>query len=190
MSMKLVILGLLMEKDRHPYEIRQTMKERAMDQYIKVQDGSLYYAMDQLRKEGFVEAVEVVKEGSRPDKTIYQITGSGKKKFQALLLQQFVEEKRIYHPLHVALGFAQYGDSKRIAEILGRKIEEQQALTQRMKELYEEHVPTVPKSVLHMMMGSYEHSLTELKWLKRLLRDAEADRLQETGIRLNMSEEE
>lgn len=40
MSMKLVILGLLMEANRHTYEIRQTMKERGMHNYMKLQDGS------------------------------------------------------------------------------------------------------------------------------------------------------
>ena len=57
MSMKLVILGLLMEANRHTYEIRQTMKERGMNNYMKLQDGSLYYAMDQLHKDGLVEAL-------------------------------------------------------------------------------------------------------------------------------------
>jgi DNA-binding PadR family transcriptional regulator len=180
-SMKLVILGLLMEADRHPYEIRQTLKERALAPYIKMQDGSLYYAVDQLRKEGFVEAVEVVKDGVRPDKTIYRITESGRKHFQDLLFQQFDEKKRIYNPLHAAVSFAHYGDSGRIADRLRSKIKEQQDLTSRMGELYEEHIQTAPRSVLHVMLGSYEHALTELKWMKRLLRDAEEDRLQETG---------
>jgi DNA-binding PadR family transcriptional regulator len=190
MSMKLVILGLLMEGDRHPYEIRQTMKERAMDHYIKMQDGSLYYAMDQLRKEGFVEAVEVVKDTSRPDKTIYRITESGKEKFQDVLMQQFDEKKRIYHPLHAALSFAHYGDPKRIAIMLKNKIKEQQALTKRMWDLYEEHIPIVPRSILYMMMGSYEHSLTELNWLKHLLKDAEEGRLEEIGTPLEPTPEE
>ncbi len=37
MSMRLVILGLLMEGEKHPYEIQQLMKERSMDKYIKFQ---------------------------------------------------------------------------------------------------------------------------------------------------------
>lgn len=35
MSMKLVILGLLLEGDKHPYEVQHIMKERQMDCYIK-----------------------------------------------------------------------------------------------------------------------------------------------------------
>ena len=48
MSMKLVILGLLLEGDKHPYEVQHIMKERQMDCYIKYAKGSLYYAFEQL----------------------------------------------------------------------------------------------------------------------------------------------
>jgi DNA-binding PadR family transcriptional regulator len=48
MSMKLVILGILTEGEKHPYEIQHIMKEREMDLYIKLQKGSLYYAVEQL----------------------------------------------------------------------------------------------------------------------------------------------
>ena len=41
MSMKLAILGLLLEGDHHPYEIRIKMKDRGMDQYTKLQMGPL-----------------------------------------------------------------------------------------------------------------------------------------------------
>lgn len=52
MSMKLVILGLLLEGDKHPYEVQHIMKERQMDCYIKYAKGSLYYAFEQLEKQG------------------------------------------------------------------------------------------------------------------------------------------
>ena len=54
MSMKLVILGLLLEGDKHPYEVQHIMKERQMDCYIKYAKGSLYYAFEQLEKQGAI----------------------------------------------------------------------------------------------------------------------------------------
>jgi DNA-binding PadR family transcriptional regulator len=190
MSMKLVILGLLMEGDSHPYEIKQTMKERAMHHFVKIQDGSLYYAMDQLRKDNLVEAVEVIKDTNRPDKTIYRITEAGKEKFQDLLLRQFEGEKQIVNPIHIALRFARFGDQRRIAAIIKRKVEEQKINLQQMKDLYEEHVPIVSRSVLHMMRGNYEHMLTELRWLQRLLKDAEEGILQTRGTPLDVTWDE
>lgn len=181
MSMKLVILGLLMEGDTHPYEIRHTMKEREMHHYIKMRDGSLYYAIDQLRKDGFIEAIEVVKESGRPDKTIYRITENGKELFKELLLQQFKEPKEIYDPMGTALMFAKDGDQEEIYRILQGKLVEHQRKVQQMWELYEEHIPIVPRAVLHMMMNAYEHGLTQVRYLERLMKDAKDGRLGERG---------
>ena len=186
MSMKLVILGLLMEANRHTYEIRQTMKERGMTNYMKLQDGSLYYAMDQLHKDGLVEALEVVRDTNRPEKTIYQITEAGKRKFQELLSHQLHEEIKHYHPLYVALPFTVHGDQAKIADILEHKILEQKMIMNKMKSLYNEHLNIVPRVVLQMMVGSYKRAFTELKWLEELQRDAREGRLQERNSELDV----
>lgn len=186
MSMKLVILGLLMEGNSHPYEIRQTMKDRAMHHYVKMQEGSLYYAIDQLKKDGCIEPVEVVKDSSRPDRTIYRITPSGEELFQELLLQQFGGQKQIYHPLSTALVFAKYGDQKKIELILQKKLKEQHKKVKELWAVYEEHIPIVPRSVLHMMMSGYEHNMLELRLLERLVRDAQEGRLGESGTALDL----
>jgi DNA-binding PadR family transcriptional regulator len=186
MSMKLVILGLLMEANRHTYEIRQTMKERGMNNYMKLQDGSLYYAMDQLHKDGHVEALEVVRDTNRPEKTIYQITEAGKQKFLELLSHQLHEEIKHYHPLYVALPFTVHGDQAKIAGILEHKILEQKMIMNLMKSLYNEHLNIVPRVVLHMMVGSYKRAFTELKWLEELQQDARDGRLQEKNTELDV----
>ncbi len=186
MSMKLVILGLLMEANRHTYEIRQTMKERGMNNYMKLQDGSLYYAMDQLHKDGLVEAHEVVRDTNRPEKTIYQITAAGKLKFQELLVEQLHEEIKHYHPLYVALPFSVHGDQAKIADILENKILAQKMLMNKMKNLYEEHISIVPRVVLQMLIGTYKRAFSELKWLEQLQQDAREGRLQEKNSPLEV----
>lgn len=186
MSMKLVILGLLMEGNRHPYEIRQTMKDRAMHHYVKMQEGSLYYAIDQLKKDGYIEPVEVVKDSSRPDRTIYTITAAGEELFQELLLLQFGGKKQVFHPMSTALVFAKYGDQKKIELILQRKLKEQHKKVKELWEVYEEHIPKVPRSVLHLMMSGYEHGMAELRWLERLIQDAREERLGQFGEALDL----
>lgn len=186
MSMKLVILGLLMEANRHTYEIRQTMKERGMNNYMKLQDGSLYYAMDQLHKDGLVEAHEVVRDTNRPEKTIYQITAAGKLKFQELLVEQLHEEIKHYHPLYVALPFTVHGDQAKIADILENKILAQKMVMNKMKSLYQEHISIVPRVVLQMMVGTYKRAFSELKWLEQLQKDAREGRLQEKNSPLEV----
>lgn len=170
-----------MEGDSHPYEIRQKMMEREMHRFIKMKDGSLYYAIDQLKKDAMIEPVEVVRDTNRPDKTIYRITEAGKNCFQRLLIEQMEADVPYHHPLHTALPFCHYGDQRKVVDVLRRKLELVERKTAYMKQVYEEHVGTVPRGVLHLMISGYEHGLTTVAWLKRLLLDAEQGRLTEFG---------
>lgn len=171
MSMKLAILGLLLEGDHHPYEIRTKMKDRGMDQYTKLQMGSLYYAVDRLAEKGFIEAVETIQSDSRPDKTIYRITESGRKLFEQLLLKKFRDIEPVHHPLYMALPFSRHADPAVLAPILQTRIREAEHRVNQAYQLYVEHQHIVPRSTLHLMIGMYEHAKTDLNWLRRLHED-------------------
>lgn len=186
MSMKLVILGLLQEKDMHPYEIMLIMKERMYDQMMKLQMGSLYYAVDKLAQEEHIEAVETIRSNDRPDKTIYRITGKGKALFEQLILQQIKKMELVFHPLYMALALSLYIDQDKVEKILEERIRETQHQVNYAYQVYEEHISVVPRSALHLMYGRYEHSLTELKWLKRLYADVKARKLNDYGTPLSL----
>ncbi|CAM2867865.1 PadR family transcriptional regulator [Paenibacillus sediminis] len=189
MSMKLCILGLLLEGDMHPYEMTIMMKDRAMDSHTKLQMGSLYYAVDQLAKGEYIEAVKVVRSGNRPDKTIYHITEKGRQLFEQLLLQKFKEIEPVYHPMYIGLAFARHGDQEKIAKILENRIREVEHRVNLAYEVYEEHIKTVPRSALHIMIGMYEHAKAELIWLKRLYADVREGKMGQVGLPLDLEEE-
>ncbi|AHV95242.1 PadR family transcriptional regulator [Paenibacillus sabinae] len=187
MSMKLAILGLLLERDMHPYEMMLVMRDRAMDRITKLQMGSLYYAVDQLAKSGQIEQVEIIRSIDRPDKTIYRITDSGKSLFEQLLLQQFRKNDAIFHPMYIALAFSRHVDPDKIAKLLEERIREAEHQVNLAYQVYEEHIPSVSRAALHLMYGKYEHSMTELKWLKRLYSDVRAQRLGDVGEPLDLN---
>lgn len=178
-----------MEGEKHPYEITQVMKERVMDQYIKLPKGSLYYAISQLEKQGFIDELETLKEKNRPEKTIYRITESGREEFQRLLIEQFSSEERRYHPLYAALAFARQGDSTQIAEMLKNQIEGIKQEVEGMEKVYEDHISQVSRVILHMMMGIIEIGKAEITWLDRIHKDALAGRLSEVGKPIEVSDE-
>lgn len=94
MSIKFIILGALMEGDKHPYEIQQLIWEREMDKYVKFQKGSLYYAVNSMEKGGLIEIVDVISDKKRPDKTVYRITATGRAVFQEMLLEESYNEHK------------------------------------------------------------------------------------------------
>ncbi len=74
----LAVLGLLNERPMHPYEMSTTMRERHKEDSIKLTYGSLYTAVDALARNGYITARETVREGRRPERTIYEITPAGR----------------------------------------------------------------------------------------------------------------
>ncbi len=73
----LAILVLLYERPMHPYEMATTMRERRKESSIKLNYGSLYTVIEQLLREKFIAVREVLKEGRRPVKTVYELTSAG-----------------------------------------------------------------------------------------------------------------
>jgi DNA-binding PadR family transcriptional regulator len=73
----LAILVLLYERPMHPYEMATTLRERRKESSIKLNYGSLYTVIDQLLRENFIAVREVLKEGRRPVKTIYELRALG-----------------------------------------------------------------------------------------------------------------
>ncbi|CAI8791419.1 PadR family transcriptional regulator [Bacillus pseudomycoides] len=185
MSMKLVILGLLLEGDKHPYEVQHIMKERQMNCYIKYAKGSLYYAFEQLEKQGAIAVTNVVRDTNRPDKTIFHITETGREFFHTLLLKQFEAKNQIYKPIYSALSFSHFGDEKTIIPILEKKRDDTIQYLHTMQSIYEHSKENVPRAQLYILNSVIEHITVELRWLNELHKDASAGRLSEIGMNGN-----
>ncbi|AEH11313.1 MULTISPECIES: PadR family transcriptional regulator [Protofrankia] len=74
----LAVLGLLNERPMHPYEMSTTMRERHKEDSIKLTYGSLYTVVDALAHNGYITARETVRDGRRPERTVYEITPAGR----------------------------------------------------------------------------------------------------------------
>ena len=76
-SLALAVLVCLYEKPMHPYEVAQTLRQRAKQESVRLNYGSLYAVVESLEKKGLIKATGTVREGKRPERTIYQITDDG-----------------------------------------------------------------------------------------------------------------
>jgi DNA-binding PadR family transcriptional regulator len=73
----LATLVLLFERPMHPYEMASTLRERRKESSIKLNYGSLYTVIEQLLRAHFIAVRQVLKEGKRPEKTVYELTPAG-----------------------------------------------------------------------------------------------------------------
>ncbi|MBE1580935.1 PadR family transcriptional regulator [Amycolatopsis roodepoortensis] len=74
----LAILSTLNERPMHPYEMASILKSRGKDRDMGIKWGSFYTVVANLRKHGFIEAVESGRDGARPERTVYRITDAGR----------------------------------------------------------------------------------------------------------------
>ncbi len=100
----LSLLTLLMERPMYPYEMAAALRDRGKDQAIKINWGSLYTVVQNLEKYGFIEAVEVVREGRQPERTTYQITDAGRAELKDWLRELLSVPEREYTRFEAALG--------------------------------------------------------------------------------------
>ena len=74
----LAVLSTLAQRDLHPYEIAAALRGWGKDQDMDIKWGSLYTVVRNMDKHGLIEAVQSVREGRRPERTIYRITDAGR----------------------------------------------------------------------------------------------------------------
>ncbi len=77
----LAVLSCLAERPMHPYEMGTTMRERGKQESVKLNYGSLYSVVEALQKNGLISPRETVKDGRRPERTVYEITDAGRLEF-------------------------------------------------------------------------------------------------------------
>jgi DNA-binding PadR family transcriptional regulator len=85
--------------------MKQKIRERGIDRAIPARGASVYDAVEQLQRAGFIEPAETSRDGRRPERTIYRITSAGTDELEAWLRQMLEEPSREYPRFGAALMF-------------------------------------------------------------------------------------
>lgn len=89
----------------HPYQMAQTLRNRAKEHSIRLNYGSLYGVVENLEKRKLVQARETLREGRRPERTIYEITEAGAREALDWLSDMISVPVKEYPQLVAALSF-------------------------------------------------------------------------------------
>jgi|SRR5581483_3694722 len=99
----LAVLALLFERPMHPYEMGVLLKQRNKEDSIKFRYGSLYTVIDLLLRRGYVTARETAREGKRPERTVYEISPSGRDELHAWMVDLIGAPAKEYPQFEAAL---------------------------------------------------------------------------------------
>jgi DNA-binding PadR family transcriptional regulator len=102
----LAVLSCLAERPMHPYEIASTLRERGKDNSIKINYGSLYTVVESLLRRGLIEERETVREGRRPERTVYGVTSAGRIEHDDWLSEMLSRPEAEFTQFEAALSLA------------------------------------------------------------------------------------
>jgi DNA-binding PadR family transcriptional regulator len=177
LSTRLVILSLLRERPLYGYELKQIIEDH-MGDWTHIAFGSIYYALDKLAGEGFVEQTGVEKEGARPSRTVYRITRAGHSEFLRLLREAWQEFEPQYFTIDVALAFV---NDLPIEEVKGYLHERMTVLEGALQELVahqQEQLsrPDAPVLARAIFRHSRVHLEAEVEWTRNVLREVAGEK--------------
>jgi DNA-binding PadR family transcriptional regulator len=118
----LAVLVLLFERPMHPYEMAATLKERHKEASIKLRYGSLYTVIELLLREGYIAAKETVREGKRPERTIYELTPIGEVEMRDWLSDLIGSPVKEFPQFEAALSLLPVLTPARAVELLEARI--------------------------------------------------------------------
>jgi DNA-binding PadR family transcriptional regulator len=81
----LTVLVFLRIKPMHPYELRSVISLTHKDDFLPLNPGSLYNAIERLLEAELIEVAEKSRAGHRPERTVYRINSKGSEEMVAWL---------------------------------------------------------------------------------------------------------
>ena len=97
----LAVLATVVQRPMHRYEMASVMRARGKDRDMDIKWGSLYTVVANLEKNGLLEAVEVTRQGARPERTVYRITDAGRDELVAWT-RELIAEPATEHTRFIA----------------------------------------------------------------------------------------
>jgi DNA-binding PadR family transcriptional regulator len=170
----LAVMVLLYERPMHPYEMVSTMRERGTHESIKLRYSSLYSVVESLERKGLISPLETVREGRRPERTVYALTEAGRIECLSWLRELLREPVKEYTQFAAGLSFVAALPPAEAAALL----EERARLLKEEVERMRSRMDAVMESgVARLFLVESEHELVlreaELEWVRRLVREIE-----------------
>jgi DNA-binding PadR family transcriptional regulator len=172
----LAVLVLLYERPMHPYEMATALRERGKEQSIKLNYGSLYTVIEQLLREKCIAVKQVLREGRRPEKTIYELTGAGEIELIDWMRELVSSPVKEYPQFEAALSLLPSLPPEEVIELLQIRL----GLIEKRFAKYDEEARfcrqmNLPR--LFSLESEYARALleAEYKYCKNLLADIKSD---------------
>ena len=167
----LSLLTLLTQRPMYPYEMASMLRERGKDNAIKINWGSFYTVVQNLEKHGFIEAIEVVREGRQPERTTYRLTDAGRAELMDWIRELLSVPEREHSSFEAALGESAVLPPDELIDLLRQRL----AALEEANGLIQAELATLVAQVPRLFLIESEYYLAqrraEEEWVRGLLKE-------------------
>jgi DNA-binding PadR family transcriptional regulator len=178
-ALGLSILQLLDERPMHPYELASTMRARHLDEFIRLNFGSLYHTVDSLEANGWIIPAEREREGGRPERTVYRLTKTGRDVLVRVVSDILAHPRREYPEFAVGLMFMHHLGAEVAASHLASRSVALQATIEKLTGIMAE---VRGSGVTRLALIELEHKIAMLEaernWVRNLEREIKRGKLE------------
>ena len=168
----LAVMALLYERPMHPYEMVSVMRERGKHESVRLRYSSLYSVVDALGREGLITARETVREGRRPERTIYGLTEAGRVEFLSWLRELLREPVKEYTQFAAGLTFLPAIPPAEALTLLEERVLRLESEAEAMRARLD---AVMDQGLARLFLVETEHELVlreaELAWVRELVRE-------------------
>jgi len=165
----LAVLALAAERPMHPYEMARLLRERGKEHSIDIKWGSLYTVVGNLERHGFIEATQTVRQGRRPERTVYRATDAGRAELQDWLRELIGTPEKEYPRFEAALSLLPGLSPDEVQELLAQRLGSLEAELARQERMVSEVGQRLPR--LFLIESEYYVAMlrAEADWIRSLV---------------------
>jgi DNA-binding PadR family transcriptional regulator len=167
----LVVLVFLFERPMHPYEMVTTLRQRHKEESIKLRLGSLYTIIQSLLRDKLITAKETIRDGPRPERTVYALTPAGRAHMRKWLREILSVPVKEYPQFMAGLSLLPALPPEEVLDLLEQRSER---VGQKLKELRSclDHLLKEGLPALFLVEAEFEYTLlkTERDFVNKLAR--------------------
>jgi DNA-binding PadR family transcriptional regulator len=176
-AIALAILTMLYEEPMHPYRMQLLIKERGKDEVINVtQRASLYQTINRLEREGLIAVQSVSQEENRPERTVYELTGTGRQTMLDWMRQILSTPAQEFSEFPAAMSVLAVLTPKDARQQLERRVTALELELKRIDGILAK-TSFLPRLFLLEMELLRASCATELKWVRSVVEDLRSGKL-------------
>lgn len=167
-----LILGVLYEKERNPYEITKMLKDLKLRKWFNVADSTVYATINNLKKQDLIDGTSS-KEGRFPEKTVYSITAEGEFELHNTISSYLEKNDPDGSKFDIAILLLHHLSRDEVLQKLKVKLENLESSTFEIKSqiINLERDRTVAFTGLLMLKHRLYMAETEIRTIKEIIRE-------------------